>query len=114
MASTDDLLTAQKNLVQAVNGLTSLKSTLAGSIQTKELAVTTQVKSSSGWLATISVIVAGSSTGTVYDTNAVSNLTGNRIYIIPMTVGIYTLQVPFNSGLVVVPGSGMVYSVTYS
>jgi len=89
-----------------------------GSKNTKEIAAaTTQViKFSSGWLATISVIAAGSTTGYIYDTNNSGSLTGNRIYAIPSSlgIGIYQIQIPFATGLTIVTGTGSIVSLTYT
>lgn len=118
MASLDDILTTQKNGVVAINDYVIALNRLAGTNNTKEIAAATTllVKSSSGWLATITVIVAGSTTGYIYDTNNASLLTNNRIYAIPSSLGIgtYQIQVPFASGLAVVTGTGSVISLGYT
>jgi hypothetical protein len=116
MASTDDILATQKNGVLAINEYTSTLAKLAGTNNTKEIAAATtqQVKIGKGWLANISVIVAGTTTGTVYDSSNTNSLTGLRIYIIPNTVGITQIQVPFADGLVITTGTGQVASVTYT
>lgn len=117
-ASLDDILTTQKNGVQAINAYVNAINRLAGTNNTKEIAAaTTQiVKSSAGWLATISVIVKGSADGFIYDTNNQNALTGNRIYTIPSTldVGVYQIQVPFATGLTVVTGTGSIVALGYT
>jgi hypothetical protein len=121
MASLDDILSAQKNGVVALNSIANydgLRTGYYGSKNTKEIAAaTTQViKTSSGWLATISVIAAGATTGYIYDTNNSGSLTGNRIYAIPSTlgIGIYQIQIPFATGLTIVTGTGSIVSLTYT
>jgi hypothetical protein len=118
MASLDDILTTQKNGVQAINAYVQALNLHAGTNNTKEIgaATTTLIKTSSGWLATISVIAAGSTTGYLYDTNNTSVLTGNRIYAIPSTlaIGVYQIQVPFATGLVLVTGTGSIVSIGYT
>jgi hypothetical protein len=70
---------------------------------------------SPGRLAKISVIVAGSAAGAAYDTNTTGSVaTANEIAIIPNTVGIYQLDWPFFTGLVIVPGTGQTVAVSYS
>lgn len=116
MASLDDILTTQKNGVVGINAINTGETNRAGTINTKEIAAaTTQViKNTPGWCATVSVIVAGSTQGYLYDTNNASLLSGNRIYAIPNTIGIYQIQIPFGTGLTIVTGTGSVVSVTYS
>mgnify|MGYP006266555677 CR=1 FL=1 len=116
MASLDDILTTQKNGVVAINSINNATLIHAGTYNSKEIAAaTTQViKTTAGWLANVSVIVAGSTQGYLYDTNSGSTLTGNRIYAIPNTLGVYQIQVPFATGLTIVTGTGSVVSVTYS
>ena len=68
MASLDDILSAQKNGVVALNSIANydgLRTGYYGNTNTKEIAAATTkvIKTSSGWLATISVIAAGSTTG---------------------------------------------------
>ena len=114
MASLDDLLTAQKNAVVAFNGGTSDSQNKAGTTNTREISAQTLVKTTAGWVATVSVVTAGSAVGYLYDTNATSKLTGNKFYTIPNTVGVYQIQMPYNVGLVAVPGSGQVVAIGYS
>ena len=123
MASLDDILSAQKNGVVALNSIANydgLRTGYYGDTNTKEIGsvttVTQVVKSSSGWLATISVIATGSPTGFIYDTNNSSLLTGNRIYAIPssLAIGVYQIQIPFATGLTIVTGIGSIVSLTYT
>ena len=114
MASLDDILTTQKNGVQAINSYVALLSNHNGSYSTKELSASNVIKSTAGWLASVSVIVAGSTQGYLYDTNSTSATSGNRIYAVPNTLGIYQVQIPFATGLVFVPGTGSIISVGYS
>jgi hypothetical protein len=114
MASLDDILTTQKNGVQAINSYVNFLSVHAGSYSTKELSASNVIKTTAGWLASVSVIVAGSTQGYLYDTTTTSATSGNRIYAVPNTIGIYQVQIPFASGLVFVPGTGSIISVGYS
>jgi hypothetical protein len=114
MASLDDILTTQKNGVIAINSYVNLLTNHAGSYSTKEVSASSVIKSSSGWLATVSVVVAGSTQGYLYDSNSTSSTSGNRIYAVPNTLGIYQVQIPFATGLVFVPGTGSIISVGYS
>ena len=116
MASLDDILTTQKNGVIAINEYPAALAKFAGTNNTKEIAAATtrQVKVGSGWFANIAVLVAGTTTGTMYDSSNTNSLTGLRIYIIPNTVGVVQVQVPFADGLVITTGTGQVASVTYT
>jgi hypothetical protein len=114
MASLDDILTTQKNGVIAINAYVTAINFHAGQSQSREIAATTVVKTSSGWVANISVIVAGSAVGYIYDTNNSGTLTGNRIYTIPNTVGTYTVNMPTNNGITIVPGTGQTVAIGYS
>ena len=112
MASLDDILTTQKNGVIAINSYANAVNFHAGASNSKELSAGAIIKSSSGWLATVSVIVAGSTQGYLYD--ATSAASGSRIYAVPNTLGIYQIQVPFATGLYFSPGTGSIIAVGYS
>ena len=113
-ASLGDLLTTQKNGVIAINSYVNAINTQAGAINTKELSASTVIKSSSGWLATVSVIVAGSTQGYLYDTNSTSSTSGNRLYAVPNVIGVYKIMMPFSTGLTFVPGTSSVIAVGYT
>lgn len=87
--------------------------TARGQIRTDELgaASTTTVKTGKGRVAAVTVLVAGSTTGTIYDNTAAS---GTRLFIIPNTVGRYDVDTPFTTGVTVVTGTAQVALVTYS
>jgi len=112
-ASTSDLLTAQQNFVTATgnNGQISLQ--ISGLTGSYGLTATTQVKTGTGRLATVSVIVAGSGAGKIYDASNTTDVT-RPFFVIPMTVGVTVVNMPFSHGLVVAPGSGQTASVSYS
>ena len=114
MASIDDIMSVQKNGVVAITSYVNSINFHAGKTQSLEISLSTALKSSSGWVANISVVVAGSAVGYIYDTNSSTNLTGNRIYTIPNTVGMFVVNLPTNSGIVVIPGTGQIVALGYS
>ena len=112
-ASLSDLLTAVKNLVTAVNTLQQSYVQVNGQSSLEAISAPTVVKSSAGRVAAISVTTAGSSTGMVYDSNQVAVKTAS-LYVIPEAVGLYVVNLPTNSGILVVPGSGQVITTSWS
>lgn len=109
----DALMSALKNLVTAVN--TALASYLnVQGVQTRaNLTSATVVKQGAGRVATVSVTVAGSAPGLVYDANA-ANVTTSPIWVIPNTVGAAFINMPVTSGILVAPGTGQTVAISYS
>lgn len=113
----NDLLTAAKNIVSAINDQSRQTLMLAGAQVAEGLASTTggMVLTGSGRLVNISVVAAGSGAGEVHDTNVATNMTGsNFLCVIPAAVGIYVINMPFNLGIGVKTGTGQVISISYS
>lgn len=72
------------------------------------------VKATAGRAARVSVIVAGSAPGSINDaTTTVGAVTANTIFVVPNTVGTYTLDWPCGNGIVAVPGTGQTLAVSY-
>lgn len=64
---------------------------------------------------TLTVVVAGSATGTLNDcatTGAAA--AANQFFTIPTAVGSYQVDWPINNNLVVVPGTGQTVAISYS
>lgn len=114
MAALDDILSVQKNGVLAINAYVAALNFHYGQSQSGEISSTTVLKTSSGWVAQISVIVAGSTVGYIYDTNNVNYITGKRIFTMPNTVGTFSLNMPTGTGITIVPGTGQTVAVSYS
>lgn len=113
MASLTDILTAAKNVVTAINGLGQTYLNVQGALSYTDLSATTLVHATAGRICNVIVTTAGSAPGAVYDTtNTVSP--NNLVYVIPNTVGVYTVNFPINYGIVVVPGTGQVVSISHS
>jgi hypothetical protein len=79
----------------------------------------TLVKGSPGRVATVIVNTAGSTAGAVYDASSVASITtataaSKLVATIPNTVGIYPMDFPCLTGVVVEPGTGQVVSVSYN
>jgi hypothetical protein len=114
MSSLTDILTAAKNIVTAINGLGQTYLKVQGVNRSTTITANTLVSSGQGRLASVSVIASsGSIDGHVYDSNVLGSLT-NELAIIDHTLGVRVMNLPYNNGLVVAPGSGMTVVVTYS
>ncbi len=112
-ASLTDLLTAAKNVVTAVNSLAQTYLGVEGMQAFNGLTAATVATSKAGRVKKVSVVVAGSASGLVYDSNSTS-VTANPICAIPTTVGVYDIDMPFVNGLLIVPGTGQTVSGSYS
>jgi hypothetical protein len=113
MSSLSDILTVAKNVVTAINGMAQTYLNVQGLQNSGSLTAATLVQLGSGRVATVSVTVAGSAVGKIYDANTAASTT-NPVYVIPMTVGVIFVNMPVGIGLVVAPGTGQSVTVSYS
>lgn len=113
MSSLTDILTATKNIVTAINNASQTYSSVNGTQTRLDLTAATLIKSGEGRIAYISVIVAGSAVGKAYDSTNTAG-TSNALCAIPNTIGVFQVNIPFTTGLVVTPGTGQTVSVSYS
>jgi len=111
--SMGDILTSVKNAVTAINSAAQSYLSVQGKASAAGLTSATVASSSAGRLVNVSVIVAGSATGMVYDSNSTTG-TSRPIYVIPMTVGVFQVNIPVSYGVTVAPGSGQTVTVSYS
>jgi hypothetical protein len=113
MTSLTDILTAAKNVVTAINGLGQTYLNVQGALSYTNLSATTLIHTGAGRVCNVIVTTAGTTAGSVYDsTNTTSP--SNKVYSIPNTVGVYTVNFPINYGIVIAPGSGQIVSISHS
>lgn len=112
-ASTSDVLSAIKNIVTALNASTDTLLSINGKLNFPATGAATVVKATPGRLARLSVTVAGTAPGTIYDGATLTAKT-KPLGIIPNTVGIFTVNLPLSFGLLVVPGTGQMVAGSYS
>lgn len=108
------LQTAIQNLVQGVSAWTQTQLNINGVANSTNLTAATLVKSGAGRVCSVSVIVAGSTTGAIYDASSTANTNSAQLYTIPTTVGTVVVNMPVALGIVVVPGTGQTIAVSYS
>ena len=113
MASLSDLLTAAKNVVTAINQLGQTYLQVQGSKFYSGITAATLIQSGQGRIARVSVTVAGSADGAIYDANSASATT-NKVMLVPKDHAIIDVNLPVNNGIVVVPGSGQTIAISYS
>lgn len=113
MASLGDIFTTAKNIVTAINGWSQTTLQVEGNASATEIAAAAVVKIGEGRIARVSVIVGGSAVGYIHDA-ILSTASGPRVYTIPNTVGVYEVNMPVSSGIVVAPGTGQTVSISYS
>jgi hypothetical protein len=115
--SVSDILTTLKNLVVALNAATQAFLNVNGVSTTEAITAPTVVKSSPGRVASVSIIVPGSASGMIYDSVA-TGITAAPLWIIPNAVASdgepYKVNMATDSGILVVPGSGMTVTVCWS
>lgn len=69
---------------------------------------------SAGRVCRVSVIVAGTTAGGVFDSATIAGaVVGVQVFVIPNTVGVYLVDMPMLNGLTVVPGAGQTLAVSY-
>lgn len=112
-ASLSDILTVAKNVAQAINALAQSYLNVQGAQNFAGITAPTVVKSTGGRIAVVSVTVAGSAVGAVYDSAATGNTT-KPLFVIPMTVGVTVVNLPASFGITVVPGTGQTVSGSFS
>lgn len=113
MASLGEILTAAQNLVAATNGYAQAFVNVNGAQSRAGLTGATVLKPTSGRVATVAVIVAGAASGFIYDANVTTNTT-QPLFVIPMTIGVYVVNLPTNYGVTVAPGTGQTVTVSFS
>lgn len=89
-----------------------------GSTTQRDLSAATVLTGASatvgGTVYTVAVTTAGSTAGSIYDANTTAgNTAANLLAVIPDTVGTYSINMPYNTGLLYEPGTGQVVSIGY-
>lgn len=114
MASLDDLLTAQKNGVVAINGVAQANLRSEGNATSDTQTSDTLVLTGQGFLCRYTVVVAGSASGFIHNAGSVANASAsNALCATINTVGVYDVGAVFTNGLVIKPGLGQSINVTY-
>ena len=122
MSSLSDILTAAKNIAVALNTAAQTYVKVQGAQRSLTLTPTSPavspagvhlVSNGQGRLASVSVIVAGSADAMIYDSNLTTSLT-SALAVVDNVLGVTVINMPYNNGLVVVPGAGMTLVVSYS
>lgn len=113
MSSLNDILTAAKNIVTALNQLGQTYLNVEGSMSVTDITAATVIKDGQGRIARVSVVVAGSAAGSIYDANSTTATTG-KVWTIPTTAGVTEINLPVNTGIVVAPGTGQTIAISYS
>ena len=111
--SVSDLVTIGQNLVTALNNAATTYLNVNGKQTAANLSAATLVKATAGRVCTISVTTIGSTLGYIYDSNQVSAPT-NPMFSIANSVYVQVVNMPTSFGIVVVPGTGQVVSVSFS
>jgi hypothetical protein len=115
MANLDDILTATKNAVVALNTINSSINYFSGRITSSTTSSSAVAVTGSGVLVNVSVVTAGTTAGAINDANTTGGATtANTLISIPNTIGVFTCGQHFTKGLVIVPGTGQYINVTYS
>lgn len=94
--------------------LVAPQETAAGATPVYDIAAATVVKNTPGQLLGISVITAGTTTGTANDSATEAGVAiGNQFFTIPDVAGFYPVNWPCAAGIVIVPGTGQVVACVY-
>lgn len=86
-----------------------------GTSATTNITTATVLKAVPGRVARVSVLVVGSTVGSINDcvTTGAAAAT-NSLFVVPMTLGSYTVDMPCSLGVTVVPGTGQTLAVSWS
>jgi hypothetical protein len=113
-ASLDDILTAQKNGVIALNAIQQALASEVATVTTAVATSSTFVVAGKGRLLRVSILVAGSTTGFVHNSaTPTGGAASNALVACPNTIGVYEANVVFSAGLLIEPGTSQSISITY-
>ena len=112
-ASLDTIVTNIQNISSAISAASTNLTNINGANDFFNITAASVIKSGPGRIVKVSVIVAGSANGTVYDASLTTD-TSRPIAIIDMSVGIQDVGLPVQYGIMIVPGSGMTCAGSYS
>ena len=88
---------------------------MQGISTSQTIAANATIVSIKGYLVSVSVVVAGSSVGQIYNaTSSTTAIPANLLAVVPNTTGVFPLGLTFNSGIYIVPGTGQSLNVTYT
>lgn len=109
-----DILTAIKNGVVAMNNASNAILRAQGNATSRTTDGTLLVISGKGILVNFSVTEAGSAEGSIYNAASTSAIADtNKLVATPNLIGVYDCSQYFDSGLVIVVGTGQKINVTY-
>lgn len=112
-ASLSDLLTAVQHVASNIAQAAQTYLAVNGQQSQSGIAAPAQLKQGTGRVAYANVIVAGIAPGSLVDNNSAAAI-APVLALIPNTVGSYFVNLPFNLGLVVIPGTGQTVTVSFS
>ena len=114
MASLDDILTAAKNVVTAINGVNVTVAKAQGTLTSATLIADTVIATGSGRLVNFAVTITGSGDGALHNASTLATATAdNLLMIVPQTLGVVQVGQAFTAGLVYIRGTGQSANVTY-
>jgi hypothetical protein len=109
------LLSSLLQCMQAINGLSQTATFLAGNTTSPSYASSVVLTTQAGWLANVEMINGGSTQGYIYNCATVAAINNNNALLgLGNMVGVLPGGVNFDKGLVLIPGTGQLVSVTYS
>ena len=119
MADLNDILTAQKNGVVAINTLNQTWLLYIrrqhGQNTSPCMTEKTLITTGKGFAVTYSVVAPGTTAGVIYDSASTDSLDGSsRIVAVLKDEGVYRIDCQFTKGLVFLPGTDQAVTVTYS
>jgi len=119
VATTDDILTTQKNGVVGVNQLTQTWNDYLraehGTSVSKCVDAATVITQGSGYVITASVVEKGTKSGFLYDAATVETPKDeDRLMAFKQDEGAFLAGFKFKNGLLVIPGDGQAITITYS
>lgn len=114
-ASLDDILTAQKNGVVSINALNQAWLRGQGTVTSSTISANTLIVPTAGYLVSVSVVIAGSAVGKIYNVNVAGTGTASTLLAtVPNTLGVFQLGIVYSSGIYIEPGTGQSLNVTYT
>jgi len=89
--------------------------TAEGASTALDVSASSVIQVGAGRVASVSVLTASGVAGTVYDSATLGAASSvNAIAVIPATVGVTKINMPFTNGLVYAPGTAQTASISYN